>query len=114
MALPQEQSGTINTVMTNYCANKVPVEYQNQMRVKFKIRGNSVTLYEERPAFFRENEWVDISVAQFRYNPENKNWTLYCADRNSRWHVYYDIDPNPDFNRLLDEVEEDPTGIFWG
>jgi hypothetical protein len=40
-------------------------------------------------------------------------WTLYYADRNSKWHRY-DIEPSADFDDLLREVDEDPTAIFWG
>ena len=114
MSLPSEQFIMTNMLLTKYCAKKVPMKYRDKVRVLFKIRGNSVTLYEERPAFFEKNEWVDIKVAQFRYNPKNNKWQLYCADRNSRWHIYYEIDSTPDLNKLLVEVEEDPTGIFWG
>lgn len=58
--------------------------------------------------------WVRLSVAQFRYDPDAKLWTLYCADRNGRWHIYDDVDPSPDLVPLIEEVEADPTGIFWG
>ena len=114
MTLPPKEFQIINSLLTKYCAKKVPMEYRDKVRVQFKIRGNSVTLYEERPAFLRENEWVDIKVAQFRFNPKNSHWKLYCADRNSRWHEYYETDQTPDFKQLLQEVEEDPTCIFWG
>lgn len=37
----------------------------------------------------------------------------YCADRNSRWHQYDLIEPGT-VAELLTEIEQDPTGIFWG
>jgi len=43
-----------------------------------------------------------------------KKWYLYWMDRNSRWHEYLGIEPSSNLDRLLEEVEEDPTGIFWG
>jgi len=27
---------------------------------------------------------------------------------------YFDTEPTPDLDELLKEVDEDPTGIFWG
>jgi len=41
-------------------------------------------------------------------------WTLYWSDRNARWHRYDLIGPAPDIRVLLDEVDRDPTCIFWG
>ena len=40
---------------------------------------------------------VEYPVAQLRFDPTDRRWVLYCADRNGRWHNY-----------------GDPTGIFWG
>jgi hypothetical protein len=114
MGLPPFTKRLVEKKLQDYCAQKVPEHARNQLRVGFKIRGNSVTLFEERPAFPDPSQWVDIVVAQFRYNPSCREWTLYCADRNSRWHEYDDLEANKDFDVLLREVEEDPTGIFWG
>ena len=41
-------------------------------------------------------------------------WTLYCTDRNSRWHLYWEYKPAKNLDELLEEIDEDPTGIFWG
>jgi len=39
---------------------------------------------------------------------------LYWADRNERWHRYRDLDPSENVSTLLDEIDEDPTCIFFG
>ena len=42
-------------------------------------------------------------------------WRMnFGSDQNSRWHPYDDCSPSSSFSRLLDEVDRDPTGIFWG
>ncbi len=35
------------------------------------------------------------------------------ADRNGRWHRYDDLEPGP-VGKVLNEIEADPTCIFWG
>jgi hypothetical protein len=40
--------------------------------------------------------------------------TLHAADRRGRWFRYGDVGPAPHVAILLGEVEDDPTGIFWG
>jgi hypothetical protein len=68
------------------------------------------TAAQERPEV---NEWSRVPVAQFRYDAEHNHWTLYCADRNSRWHRYDLVAPGT-VEQLLEEIDHDPTGIFWG
>ncbi len=76
-----------------------------------------VTLYELRPPWASHAlgpEWTKMPIAQFRYNPAFALWTLYCCDRNSRWHEDYEIGPSQELDELIAEVEEDATGIYWG
>ena len=35
-------------------------------------------------------------------------------DRNLRFHHYDRIKPSPDASELINEIDRDPTGIFWG
>lgn len=39
---------------------------------------------------------------------------LYCADRNDKWHKYTRIEPTMNIDKILSEIDKDPTGIFWG
>ncbi len=98
-----------------YCASRVPSEFHDQIRVEATIRGRSVTIVECRPPW-REDlgpEWSRHGVAQMRYDVDTNLWTLYWADRNSRWHVFDPIDPAK-VGEILDEIELDRTCIFWG
>jgi len=114
MALPELTKKQIEKILGAYCQAKVPAGFRDRVRISFKFRGNSVTLFEERPSFGSRETWVEIVVAQFRFNSRKKEWTLYCADRNSRWHPCSEAEPSRIFEDLLKEVDEDPTGIFWG
>jgi hypothetical protein len=113
MPLPKHVQENVEQAMTDYCARRVPEHLHDQVRVGFQIRGTSLTLFEERPQFRQPHEWVKLVVAQLRYDERTGEWSLYCADRNSRWHLY-DAAPARDIRSLLREVDADPTGIFWG
>ncbi len=60
------------------------------------------------------SEWTRQPVAQLRHEPSDHHWRLYCTDRNSRWHYYDMVEATPQLDELLDEIDRDPTGIFWG
>ena len=97
-----------------YCKNKVPADLLNEMSVSYKIRGNSVTIFENRAPWRPEfKEWTSTPIAQIRYDEETGKWTLYYADRNDKWHEYIDINPTKNIDNILAEIDEDPTGIFW-
>ncbi len=71
-------------------------------------------LFECRPHWQNKYEWIKTKVARFKRDPVKNNWALYCADRNGKWHLF---EPNPldnDIEKLLNEVDKDSTGIFWG
>ena len=114
MDLPPLVRQLVEIKIENYCANKIPHEHQDKIKLLYRIRGNHVTLIESRPFHFDPTRWSELKVAQFRYDNSSQNWTLYCADRNERWHMYMDINSSKNIDDLLNEVDEDPTGIFWG
>jgi hypothetical protein len=97
-----------------YCDRRVPARARNEARVEASVRGKSVTIFDCRPPWHPSlTEWSRVPIAQLRYVPDAEHWTLYWADRNSRWHRYDLVDPGP-VSTLLAEIDEDPTSIFWG
>jgi Protein of unknown function (DUF3024) len=99
-----------------FCANRVPEELRDEMRLEHTVRGSSITIIERRAPWsdLIGPAWTSMKIAQFRYDERSATWTLYAPDRNERWHVYDFVEPAGDLGPLLAEVEDDPTGIFWG
>ena len=113
MKLPEPVRRVAEQELAKFCERRVPPHAQNSIRLSFAVRGSSLTLFEERQAFLKPGQWTKMPIAQFRYD-EDGCWTLYCADRNDRWHEYIETYPLKDIRELIEEVDEDPTGIFWG
>lgn len=101
----------IKKIMDKYIENKIPKHIQNEIKMTYKIRGNSVTLIEERPAFMSDI-WVQHKIAQFRL--DNEEWKIYWQDSKDRWHFVEDIKPSNDFQEQLEIVDKDKRGTFWG
>jgi hypothetical protein len=108
--------GLAIAAVRNYCEQHVPPHALHQVRVEMVTTRGAVTIVERR-APWREDygpEWTSHGVARLRYTATSGIWTLYWKDRNARWHRYDLIDSTSDIHVLLDEVDRDPTGIFWG
>lgn len=102
------------TILTEYCRNRVPPHLREQIRMHHEVRGETVTLFEDRPRWNDPSEWTHNPVAQFRFDIENGQWSLYYADRNSRWHRYDPVKPSSSLEQLLKAIDDDPSGIFFG
>jgi hypothetical protein len=114
MALSDITLKIAETAVSLFCKSRSPEHLKNQLRVTYKIRGNSITIYEERVYFKDKSKWSKMPVAQFRFDDKSLKWDLYCSDRNDKWHSYIDTFSERDINKLIKEVDEDPTCIFWG
>jgi len=101
----------IQKIMDHYTENAVSEHVKSQIKIGYKIRGNHVTLIEERQAF-QSDRWVQLPVAQFRL--DEKAWKVYWQDSKGKWHFIDDIEQNEDFETQLKIVDEGHNGMFWG
>jgi hypothetical protein len=100
----------------HYCEQRVPPHALHQVRAELVLTTGAVTIIERR-APWREDfgpEWTSRGVARLRYAMKRGVWTLYWSDRDGLRHLYDLIDPSDDVRVLLDELDRDPTCIFWG
>ena len=110
MALPETELQKVVTLLGQLCEQRTMVA---QVKLQFDIKGNRVTLTESRPLFIDPAIWNEIKIAQFEYCPESYNWTLYWYDRKNRRQPYPTGRNKDTLEKLLCEVDSDPTGIFW-
>lgn len=114
MPLPDLVKHSAKKKIEAFCERRVPAHVRDQIRLTIKFRGSSMTLIENRPYFRDPSTWTEAPIAQFRFDTDKRSWKLYSRDRNSRWHEYDFTEPRSSLDELIEEVDRDPTGIFWG
>lgn len=115
MPIPTSLKQAVDHELTAYCEKKVPLRVRDKVRLVHRWHGAKVMLVEQRPYWKDASaEWIDSPVAQLRYHDDTNDWTLFWRDRNQRWHAYEPHPGSRSITRLLAEVDQDPTGIFWG
>jgi hypothetical protein len=112
--LPKFEQRLVERLLARFYDRRLLSHVQHQVRLGHAIRGNSVTLFEIRPGFDDPATWVKSPAAQFRFSAGTGLWSLYWHDRNRRWQPYKDATATRNFEKLLTEVDRDPTFIFWG
>lgn len=109
MALPEEEAERVNRLLDSLCLER-SIE---PVKVGYQIRGNKVSLTESRPLFIDPSMINTIHVAQFEFMPGPNVWVLYWYDRRDK-RVPYPTGRNKDvLEKLVNEVRNDPTGVFW-
>jgi Protein of unknown function (DUF3024) len=116
VAIPEIVAKAATKQVEAFCETRIPAHVRDEIRLEYSLRGNAITIVERRPPWLPElgPDWSSMKIAQLRYDPDDRTWTLYCRDRNERWFLYYEVEPSRDVSPLLDEIDADPTGIFWG
>ncbi|WP_373232226.1 DUF3024 domain-containing protein [Cohnella sp.] len=100
----------IEKILDHYIERKIPIHLKKEIQIRYKFRGNTLTLSQERPSYMPGRR-VEFPVAQFRF--ENNTWKVYWKDSKDRWHFVDDIIPDESFEKQLLIVDSNNNGVFW-
>jgi len=64
MALPADVKDEAVALVATYCATKVPSKHDDKIRIEYKVRGNTITIYERRPPW-REDFEISSLASDF-------------------------------------------------
>lgn len=97
-----------------WCASRVTGEAA-QVRVVGTVDGRHVVIAEERPP--RQGAdgapWESYPLARLTYVVSTRRWKLEVSVEDGRFRRYSNL-PSGSLNEVLQEIDEDPTFIFWG
>lgn len=99
-----------------WAVDRVPDHVRDQVRIELDVTDRAITILECRPPWHPDmgDEWTRSAVARLRYTKSRNEWSLYWRDRNLKFHEYEFAEPRRGLGDLLEEIESDPTAIFWG
>lgn len=107
-----DQKRMAERLLGAFCDRKYPAHVRQHARPEIVWERGALTLYERRPPWRADlgPVWSRNPIARFRHTP--RRWTLYCSDRNGKWHAY--SGPTKAMGPRLRDLDNDATGIFWG
>jgi hypothetical protein len=77
-----------------FCDQRVPAEARDEVCLEVTTRAATITIVERRPLWQGgPGAWTRMPITQLRYNY---------------------LDPTPQLDDLLKEIDEDPLCMFWG
>lgn len=112
--LPELLQRQAHRLLDKFCQERVPCERFHGLRLGYSMGDNQVTLFEERLAPAAEDNWLRTPIARFVYSPEQNQWLLFSLDKNLCWQIDKDIAPSLNLKCLIEALDNDPNGRFWG
>ena len=94
--------------------HRPPAQMRDQVDLGYRIKGQSVEIFEIRPFWSDPSEKIEESVAKTTYVKCQDYWKVFWQRADLRWHRY---DPDPIVDTLeefLDIVEKDEYACFYG
>jgi hypothetical protein len=96
------------------CRRRVPDTLAEEVRLEVSVKDKRVSIHESRPPWDGgQGEWTAMPIAQARYQG-NGTWTPYFGDRDGNWTLYSDLEPKQPIDVIINELDSDPTCVFWG
>jgi hypothetical protein len=115
MALSEFEAKKYEKIMKDYVEeHRPPVHLRNEIDLSFRIKGQSVEIFEIRPLWSDKSKKIEESVAKATYVKNQKIWKVYWQRADLKWHRY---DPHPETKTLeefLDVVAKDEYCCFYG
>ncbi|GAA4758938.1 DUF3024 domain-containing protein [Actinomycetospora chibensis] len=113
---PVEVPDEHRALVRQWCARRVPEAQRDSLRISYTERAGRITISVRRAPVFPElgTNWTTEPLAQLRLVPDEDRWILLWPDSSGRWHRYPDETKAGSPAPLLDIIDADPTGIFWG
>ena len=114
MAFNELDLKRIDYLVGGLCRRRTLPALAGQLRLGYEIDGQSVVLFEERP------DWRDLAkrkrspFAKLRFVRTTGLWTLYWRRADLKWHAYRPASPTSDLAALLEVVDHDEYGAFFG
>ncbi len=115
MPIPADiRQGALEAVR-ELCARRAPDRVADELRLEVELEGNAITITELRAPWHPSmREWTRTPVAQLHYRVGTGRWSLR-EPRDAGWTAYRgDRGPTKTIEPQLDELDADPTGVFWG
>jgi hypothetical protein len=91
-----------------------PPHIRPKLDFGYRIKGQSVELFEIRPVWDKPEEKMEHPFAKATYVRETALWKVYWLRADLKWHRYEPIPSVGTLEKFLELVHEDKHACFFG
>jgi hypothetical protein len=115
MAISEFEIKRLQKYVGEYVRKKRPPQHvRHQLDLGFRIVNQSFEIYEIWPKFQNPEETTETPVAKATYIKSKKIWKLYWKRSDLRWHSYRQFPESKSLEEIIEVIDRDSDGCFWG
>ena len=94
--------------------NKPPAHVRNQVDLGFRIKDQSIEIFEIRPLWNNPDKKIEEMQAKTTYVKKSKTWKVYWQRADLKWHSYQPVPEVDTLEDFLTLVCKDEHHCFKG
>jgi hypothetical protein len=114
MAFSEIEIKRIDKEVGGLCKKRSPAHIKDKFSLEYRIKGHEVLIYEHRPQWDNPKKWIDSPDAKLKYVRTSNVWQLFWQRANGKWVSYEPFPISKDLRSLVEEIDADPHGCFFG
>ncbi len=115
MALSEFEQKRCERIVSAYVnKRRPPVHIRPDLDIGYRIKGQSVEIFEIRPRWKEPTEPLEHAVAKATFVKTQEAWRVYWQRADLKWHSYEPAPLVKSLEAFLKLVEEDHYACFWG
>ncbi len=115
MALSEHERYRFEKPVRTYIeSRRPPAHIRPELDLAYRFEGQSVEIFELRPAYQSPNEIIETSIAKATYVKVKRIWQIYWMRADLKWHRYDPQATVPSVEEFLAVIDHDQYGCFFG
>jgi len=109
-----EKKRVENAVSAFVEKRRPPPHIRPELDLGFRVRDQSVEIFEIRPSFRSPEEKIEQPVAKATFFKNQQHWKVYWMRADLKWHAYPPAPQVKSLEEFLALVEKDEHACFFG
>ena len=114
MAFSEIELMRIEKEVGGFCKRRSPIEIRDKLSFEYRIKTHDVIIYTRRPRWDSPKEWIESDMAKIKYVRTSNIWQLFWQRANGKWFSYEPFPHSKNLKSIMEVIEADQYGCFFG
>ncbi|MET4084088.1 hypothetical protein ABIB40_004062 [Pedobacter sp. UYP30] len=103
-------------IIKKYADSKRPDDLEMRAKLDFgySYDGQVAIFFEIRPVYLMPDKIIHPMIAKIRFYKSKEEWNLYWMRASGKWELYEPFPKSKNLEKLIEIIDKDNHGCFFG